>query len=78
MIGDDIPHSPGYTDQNVHWREEVDVLGGMGVKVYGIHAMNNARSRPFYQEIARRTGGCYVQFKNFAVITEMFLAGEIE
>ena len=33
MIGDDLPHRASYTDQNVHWREEVDLLAGMGVKV---------------------------------------------
>ncbi|ELU05406.1 hypothetical protein CAPTEDRAFT_205460 [Capitella teleta] len=74
LIGDALPHPASFTDQNVNWRSEVDVLAGMAVKVYGIQALNNSSAKPFYQEIARRTGGAYVSFKNFSVITEMFLA----
>lgn len=33
MIGDELPHPPSYTDQNLFWRDELDVLAGMGVKV---------------------------------------------
>ena len=33
MIGDCEPHAPSYTDQNIFWMDEVDVLAGMGVKV---------------------------------------------
>lgn len=33
VIGDCEPHPPSYTDQNIFWKDEVDVLKGMGVKV---------------------------------------------
>ena len=33
VIGDEKPHDPFYTDANVFWKEELDVLIGMGVKV---------------------------------------------
>lgn len=33
VIGDDVPHHPVYTDQNVFWQDELDILIGMGVKV---------------------------------------------
>ena len=33
VIGDAEPHPPSYTDQSIHWRDELDVLTGMDVKV---------------------------------------------
>ena len=33
MIGDCEPHPPSYTDQNINWWDELDVLKGMDVKV---------------------------------------------
>lgn len=33
VIGDCEPHPPSYTDQRINWRDELDVLKGMGVKV---------------------------------------------
>jgi len=33
VIGDEPPHHVNYTDQHVFWRDELDVLTGMGVKV---------------------------------------------
>ena len=33
LIADDVPHAPSYTDQHIYWRDELDVLIGMGVKV---------------------------------------------
>lgn len=38
--------------------------------------MNNHDATYFYREIAERSGGAYVKLNNFAVITEMFLAGK--
>ncbi|KAH3751502.1 hypothetical protein DPMN_186063 [Dreissena polymorpha] len=46
----------------------------MGVKVYGVRAMNESRSTPFYQELASRSGGFYLKLKDFRLITDMFLA----
>ncbi|XP_045156402.2 uncharacterized protein LOC123522932 isoform X2 [Mercenaria mercenaria] len=74
MIGDEIPHPPSYTDQNLFWRDELDVLAGMGVKVYGVQALNATESTPFYEELAERTNGFYLQLKDFNLITDMFLA----
>ena len=37
MIGDEPPHHSGFTDQNLFWKDEVDVLAGMGVKVGYTH-----------------------------------------
>ena len=33
MIGDELPHIASYTDQNLFWKDELDVLAGMGIKV---------------------------------------------
>lgn len=74
MIGDEIPHPPSYTDQNLSWRDELDVLSGMGVKVYGVQALDCSSSTPFYEELAERTNGFYLQLKDFNLITDMFLA----
>ena len=34
MIGDAIPQAPSYTDQHTNWHTELDILKGMGVKVW--------------------------------------------
>ncbi|KAL5005205.1 hypothetical protein ScPMuIL_018661 [Solemya velum] len=74
VIGDCEPHPPQYTDQNVNWHTELDVLKGMGVKVYGVQALNNRAATPFYEELADRTEGCYLRLRHFHAITDMFLA----
>ena len=33
VIGDDVPHPPSMTDQDVHWRHEIQMLKAQGVKV---------------------------------------------
>ncbi|GFR76376.1 von Willebrand factor type A [Elysia marginata] len=74
VIGDLYPHPPSYTDQHISWRDELDVLTGLGVKVYGVQAGNNTRSGLFYQELATVSGGCYLNLGDMDVITDMFLA----
>ncbi|XP_077978997.1 uncharacterized protein LOC144434420 [Glandiceps talaboti] len=74
VIGDDVPHPKSMTDQMIDWHEELVKLKDMGVKVYGVKAQHNSSSTPFYQEIAEQTGGAYIQFKHFSLITDMFLA----
>ncbi|XP_013380967.1 uncharacterized protein LOC106152040 isoform X1 [Lingula anatina] len=74
VIGDCEPHPPSYTDQNINWHDELDVLSGMGVKVYGVQAMNNTDVKDFYQELAEKSGGAYITFQQFGLITDMFLA----
>ncbi|GAM23849.1 hypothetical protein SAMD00019534_070240 [Acytostelium subglobosum LB1] len=71
MIGDANPHEPSHTNLSINWFEECDDLYDMGVKIYGVKALGNS---PFYEEIAMRTGGVCINFKNFSFITEMFLA----
>ena len=36
IIGDCEPHPPSYTDQKINWHLELDILKGMGVKVFNL------------------------------------------
>jgi len=74
MIGDCPPHAPSYTEEGIWWKDEVDKLADIGVKIYGVQATPTAEYKPFYEEMAKRTGGLYVPFRNFSLITDMFLA----
>ncbi|XP_076444099.1 uncharacterized protein LOC143282368 [Babylonia areolata] len=74
VIGDATPHPPEYTDAGVFWKDELSILTGMGIKVYGVRALNQKASVPFYQELADVSGGHYLTMNNFDVITDMFLA----
>lgn len=49
----------------------------LGVKIYAVQAYPGGSSFPFYQECARRTGGVYLELRNFNLITEMFKAGRL-
>ncbi|GAM24472.1 hypothetical protein SAMD00019534_076470 [Acytostelium subglobosum LB1] len=72
MIGDAGPHPPSYTDQQINWLVECDVLASKGVKIYGVKARCDEPA--FYDEIAERTGGLSINFDKFSLITEMFQA----
>jgi len=74
IIGDDIPHPPSYTTKKINWFNEVDALASMGVKVYGVRALNNSYAIPFYETISERSGAISISFKNFHLIVDMFLA----
>ncbi|WAR00437.1 UBIQP-like protein [Mya arenaria] len=74
IIGDDVPHTVSFTDQHVFWKDELDVLTGMDVKVYGVHALSTTHGEPFYRELADRSGGYYLKLKDLKLITDMFLA----
>jgi hypothetical protein len=41
MIGDEAPHPPSFTTEKIDWKQELDMLADMGVKVYGVHCLNN-------------------------------------
>ncbi|KAK7116338.1 uncharacterized protein [Littorina saxatilis] len=74
VIGDAVPHYPAYTDANVFWKDELSLLTGMGIKVYGVHAGNTSQAAAFYEELAEVSGGHYLTLGHFDVITDMFLA----
>lgn len=78
MIGDDVPHEPGYPQntKRIDWRNEMKLLIEMGIHIYGIHAMPGIRqhSRWFYERIAQETGGYYLTLDQFAAITDIIFA----
>lgn len=78
MIGDDIPHPPTYpmNTQNIDWRNELGLILEAGINVYGVHAMPGIRmhSKPFYQEIAKTTGGFYLTLDQFSGIVDLIMA----
>jgi hypothetical protein len=77
MIGDDVPHGPNYPQniKRIDWRNELGLLLEAGVNVYGIHCMPGIRrhSKPFYQEIAKTTGGFYLTLDQFSNITDLLM-----
>ncbi|KAH9505102.1 hypothetical protein Btru_059531 [Bulinus truncatus] len=74
LIGDNHPHPPSYTDQQLKWHEDIDTLSSMGIKVYGVQAGRDEESKNFYMEISGVSGGCYLKLDHIDVITDMFLA----
>jgi len=77
MIGDDIPHGPEYraNTKNIDWRNELGLILEAGINIYGVHAMPGIRrhSKPFYTEIAKRTGGFYLTLDQFSSITDLIM-----
>ncbi len=76
VIGDEIPHLPSYpwnTDK-LDWRNEVNLLAKMGVSVYGVQALNRSHATPFYEAIARRTGGFHLTLDQFSNVVELVMA----
>jgi hypothetical protein len=78
MIGDDVPHGPTYPQNTlkIDWRNELGLLLEAGINVYGVHAMPGCRnhSKPFYTEIARKTGGCYLTLDQFSSVADLIMA----
>jgi len=74
MIGDEVPHAPWYTTEKINWWEEMAALVNIGVKIYGVRALNSNHSIPFYEELSERSGAVNINFQSFNLIVDMFLA----
>lgn len=78
MIGDERPHEPDYPQntKNLDWRNELNLLQEMDVKVYGVHAMAayRAGAKPFWQKMAKMTGGYYLTLDQFNEIRDLIMA----
>lgn len=46
--GDDAPHPPSYTDQDIFWKEEAESLSHLGVAIYTLRIGNSDESLPFW------------------------------
>jgi len=77
MIGDDVPHGQNYSmnTKNIDWRNELGLLLEAGINVHGIHAMPGTRrhSKPFYEEIASKTGGFYLTLDQFYAVNDLIM-----
>ncbi|KAJ8298601.1 hypothetical protein KUTeg_022661 [Tegillarca granosa] len=77
MIGDANPHEPDYelNTDNIDWREEVKHLHDvMGIKIYGVQAMENEGADKFYKTLAEQTDGHYIKLGEFSNICDCMMA----
>jgi len=78
MIGDDVPHGPDYRKNRdrIDWRNELGLLLEAQINVYGVHCMPGTRwhSKPFYTEIAKKTGGFYLTLDQFSYIRDLVMS----
>ncbi|XP_052071339.1 uncharacterized protein LOC127709713 [Mytilus californianus] len=78
IIGDDLPHEPGYKygdfTNDIDWRNECTKLKDMGVKVYGVAVKSRAYAQKFYQELATRTDGLMITLENFNLIFDLMMS----
>lgn len=69
VIGDEVPHEPGYRYgahiNRLNWREETAALAAMDVKIYGVQALGRRSSNSFYETISRNTGGVKLDLSQF-------------
>ncbi|XP_050401735.2 uncharacterized protein LOC126818382 [Patella vulgata] len=79
MIGDADPHEKDYVFEgfcpNIDWREELQHLKEMGVRIYGVKA--NGETCPadgFWKVISKETNGLYLQMEKFDMIFETLMA----
>ncbi|KAL7575088.1 hypothetical protein ACA910_000456 [Epithemia clementina (nom. ined.)] len=73
MIGDASPHTIHNNKYDIDWRHECRDLAKMNIRVHGVHALGYSHSRNFYQEIARLTGGLYLELSQFSSIRDLIL-----
>jgi len=85
LIGDNVAHEPDETFQQmkqykclnprkINWRDEADKCWENGIKIYGVQANGTQEYiKYFYESIAARTCGTYVELKDFPTVTDMLL-----
>jgi Zinc finger C-x8-C-x5-C-x3-H type (and similar)/RNA-binding, Nab2-type zinc finger len=59
LFGDANPHNTSYP-MNTHkydWRKEAQALKSKGIVCFPVHCGGSSSSKPFYEEVARITGG---------------------
>jgi hypothetical protein len=74
LIGDDVPHPKAHTPGKIDWRDEVEKLAIAGIPVYGVQALNRKHATPFYNELAKKSGGFHISLDQFSYVTDMVLA----
>ncbi|XP_076072275.1 uncharacterized protein LOC143044227 [Mytilus galloprovincialis] len=78
LIGDDLPHEPGYKygdfTNDIDWRNECTKLKDMGVKVYGVAVKAGIYAQTFYHELATRTDGLMITLESFNLIFDLMMS----
>ncbi|KAL5007701.1 hypothetical protein ScPMuIL_016507 [Solemya velum] len=76
MIGDAGPHAPDYelNEEHIDWNKEVAELNTMGVRIYGVQAMDDKDVVPFYNTLAETTGGEYLKLGDFSNVCHILMA----
>ena len=78
LIGDNVPHAPYYSlnVKRLDWRNELGLLIEAGIKVYALQALGGTypQATPFYQEIAKTTGGFHLNLDQFSHIRDTILS----
>jgi len=65
LIGDSNPHPLNSNNpHNIDWEAEADGCAELGIKIYGVHALNQLNSLPFYKTIAEKTKGLCIELDN--------------
>jgi len=59
--------------RSIDWKKEVDCCWQKGIKIYAIQAHSIIQSYYFYQSLAARTCGTYLQLKQFSIVSDMLL-----
>lgn len=74
LIGDDVPHPPAHNPERIDWRHELKALAGEAIPVYGVQCLGRSHARPFYEELARSSGGFHVSLDQFSHVTDLVMA----
>lgn len=76
VIGDEPPHNDRWPDGKTtyNWKNELGLLKDMGVKVYGVQALQKRYATSFYETLASMTGGYKLDLEQFAAINELIMA----
>ena len=76
LIGDDVPHGPGYSDNKLKldWRNELDLLLEAGIHVYAVQCLARRHATHFWKEVAEKTGGFHLELHQFAAIVDLIMA----
>ena len=76
VVADDIPHGPSYPQNTLKldWRNELGLLLEAGVHVYGVQALARSHATSFYKDLAKLSGGVYLELHQFAAVLDLIMA----
>lgn len=75
LIGDANPHTKDEEQNYRHldWKEETTRLRDEGIKIYSVHCNPRSHAEEFYQHIAARTYGYYIQLDNIKEVKDVLM-----